>query len=140
MQQLHQELMEKYKCTLPFIMKHIRENADICSDPEVVTKAIMMYELSPISYSTLWAENTFFNPPCAYHKYDVKETIVGDPLDKGLLLIKFLPKMTVSEQYWSYGFMTYVAENGGFVGLFLGYSVLHVRDLMEFFVKNLSFV
>ena len=138
MKQLHRELMEKYMCTLPFILKHIRENVAICSDVEITKKAINLYEDSPISKSTLWAENTFLMPPCAYHTYDAKETMSGDSTEKGLL-IRLLPKMTVSEQYWSYDFMTYIAENGGFVGLFLGYSVLHLRDLIEYLVKKVNF-
>ena len=40
--------------------------------------------------------------------------------------------MIVSEQFLAYGFLAYVAENGGFVGLFLGYSVLQLRDLMNY--------
>ena len=40
--------------------------------------------------------------------------------------------MTVTEQFWSYGFMAYIAENGGFVGLFLGYSLLQLEELITF--------
>ena len=40
--------------------------------------------------------------------------------------------MTVTEQFWSYGFMAYIAENGGFVGLFLGYSLLQLEELIAF--------
>ena len=41
-------------------------------------------------------------------------------------------KMTVTKQFWSYGFEAYIAENGGFVGLFLGYSLLQLEDLVKF--------
>ena len=44
--------------------------------------------------------------------------------------------MTVTEQFWSYGFMAYVAENGGFVGLFLGYSVLHLADMYPYIANK----
>ena len=50
----------------------------------------------------------------------------------GIMYITFKSKMTVTEQFWSYGFLSYVAENGGFVGLFLGYSLLQLRDLIKF--------
>ena len=50
----------------------------------------------------------------------------------GTMYITFKSKMTVTEQFWSYGFLSYVAENGGFVGLFLGYSLLQLRDLIKF--------
>ena len=35
--------------------------------------------------------------------------------------------MIVTEQFWAYGFMSYIAETGGFVGLFLGYSLLQLE-------------
>ena len=44
----------------------------------------------------------------------------------------FNSKMTVTKQFWSYGFMAYIAENGGFVGLFLGYSLLKFEELIIF--------
>ena len=50
--------------------------------------------------------------------------------------IVFTSKMTVSEQFFSYGFLSYIAENGGFVGLFLGYSVLQLRDLIHVIFFN----
>ena len=49
----------------------------------------------------------------------------------GMMKIVFNSKMTVSEQFFTYGFLTYVAENGGFVGLFLGYSVLQLREFIK---------
>ena len=38
--------------------------------------------------------------------------------------------MQVSEQFWAYTFLAYIAECGGFVGLFLGYSLLQIEDLV----------
>ena len=38
--------------------------------------------------------------------------------------------MKVSEQFWAYTFLAYIAECGGFVGLFLGYSLLQIEDLV----------
>jgi hypothetical protein len=46
--------------------------------------------------------------------------------------------MTITEQFWSYGFMAYVAENGGFVGLFLGYSVLQMADIYPYLVEKIN--
>ena len=45
------------------------------------------------------------------------------------MIININSKMVVTEQFWAYGFLSYIAETGGFVGLFLGYSVLQLRDL-----------
>ena len=40
--------------------------------------------------------------------------------------------MSVTEQFWAYGVMAYVAETGGFVGLFLGWSLLQAEDIIRF--------
>ena len=56
------------------------------------------------------------------------------------LYLYFKSKMVVTEQYWVYGFMAYVAENGGFVGLFLGYSVLQLHDMIGYFLAAPSIV
>ena len=44
--------------------------------------------------------------------------------------------MQVSEQFWAYTFLAYIAECGGFVGLFLGYSLLQIEDLLNFCRKK----
>ena len=56
------------------------------------------------------------------------------------LYLYFKSKMVVTEQYWVYGFMAYVAENGGFVGLFLGYSVLQLHDMIGYLLAVPSIV
>ena len=54
--------------------------------------------------------------------------------------IYFKSKMVVTEQFWVYGFLAYVAENGGFVGLFLGYSVLQLKDIIKYFLDTPSLI
>lgn len=46
------------------------------------------------------------------------------------LQISFTSQMVVTEQFWEYGFMAYIAENGGFVGLFLGWSILQTETVI----------
>ena len=48
------------------------------------------------------------------------------------LSVFFESRMVVTEQFWEYGVMAYVAETGGFVGLFLGWSFLQLGDLIKF--------
>lgn len=45
--------------------------------------------------------------------------------------------MVVTEQFWSYGFMSYIAETGGFVGLFLGFSLLQLEEVLLYLSKLL---
>ena len=52
-----------------------------------------------------------------------------------VMYIYFMSKMVVTEQFWAYGFLTYIAENGGFVGLFLGYSVLQLKEFITYIVN-----
>ena len=52
-----------------------------------------------------------------------------------LFTIFFQSKMVVTEQFWAYGFLAYIGEIGGFFGLFLGYSVLQLRDLVPFILS-----
>ena len=47
----------------------------------------------------------------------------------------FNSKMVVTEQFWSYGFMSYIAETGGFVGLFLGFSLLQLEEVLLYLAK-----
>ena len=54
--------------------------------------------------------------------------------------IYFKSKMVVTEQLWVYSFLAYVAENGGFVGLFLGYSVLQLRDFINYILETPSII
>ena len=43
--------------------------------------------------------------------------------------------MIVTEQFWAYGFMSYIAETGGFVGLFLGCSLLQLELVLLYFSR-----
>ena len=54
------------------------------------------------------------------------------------ICITFMSKMEVTEQFWSYGLLAYIAECGGFVGLFLGYSLMQLKEVMIFLGKDLT--
>ena len=56
--------------------------------------------------------------------------------ETGSMQIALISKMNVSEQFFAYEFLAYVAENGGFVGLFLGYSVLQLRDFIGYLFND----
>ena len=55
-----------------------------------------------------------------------------------VLLLNINSKIRVTEQFWSYGLLDFVAETGGFVGLFLGFSILDMRIVLELFCRRLS--
>ena len=49
----------------------------------------------------------------------------------GSLMIKFFDTIIVTSDSYSYIWLNLIAEAGGYVGLFLGYSVYHVTDLID---------
>ena len=52
--------------------------------------------------------------------------------DRGTFVrISLISKMDVTERFWSYGFVEWIAECGGFGGLFLGYSFSQIGDFIE---------
>ena len=64
--------------------------------------------------------------------------LTQEDVDKGVpqkdtavsLKIYLISKMEVTEHFWSYGFMEWIAECGGYAGLFLGYSLSQFSDLI----------
>ena len=52
------------------------------------------------------------------------------------LWLVFTSQMAVTEQFWQYGFMSYIAESGGFVGLFLGWSLLQMEEVIVFCLNH----
>ena len=55
------------------------------------------------------------------------------PKDHGLgeINVYFAPKVSVGEEHYFYTFLSLMAEIGGYVGLLLGYSLLHVASLIS---------
>ena len=48
----------------------------------------------------------------------------------------FHSRLTVEEQYWSYGAVSYLAEVGSFVGIFLGLSLFDVAQMISKLLDN----
>ena len=53
--------------------------------------------------------------------------------------ILFNELVTISTDQYSYTWLNLVAEVGGYVGLFLGYSVFQMTDLMEVIIQRVIF-
>ena len=105
----------------------------------------------------LWSRASNVIPPCIFYQFDIKERynyqgsgrqfirqmgqdgyLDYQSLNIEVLFIAFFSEMMVTEQNWAYGFMSFIAENGGFVGLFLGYSFLHIRDIINGMIKRIN--
>ena len=118
--------MRQFGCTTPF--GYNQEN--ICTDPKKGNKAYRFL------YDVYGKQKVFkFNPclfPCSFiqMKYDIN--FLKEDLDApSQLYLQFqrLTKETVS--YIAYGELELMAELGGYVGLFLGVSVLHLTTVFE---------
>ena len=126
----------------------MRKDSPICSNKTLGKLGIDLYYGSPIDALNLWTEDQELDPPCVFYGLDVNEryvyegrkhkvwrwyqgNLINGDSNTEELWFEFLSEMTVIEQVWSYGFMAYIAENGGFVGLFLGYSVLNIGEVVN---------
>ena len=71
--------------------------------------------------------------PEVQQRADIVSLLGADKkLDRTQQLSVFLESgMVVREQFWEYGVMAYVAQTGGFVFLFLGWSFLQLGDLVQ---------
>ena len=107
----------------------------------------MMTETGRFS-TNMWMKDYYFMPPCSYSTFSYTKTDFGTTKNQTVYLgstlkkststtdfmqIYFVSKMFVTEQFWAYTFLAYIAECGGFVGLFLGYSVLQIGDFFKMF-------
>ena len=54
----------------------------------------------------------------------------------GTLYLKFPETTTISTDQYSYTWLNLVAEVGGYVGLFLGYSVYQMTDLIDLLLQK----
>ena len=132
-------MKKTFGCVVPFIPQVIRSglSASICTNSTVGNKAVDMWRNSAIMRPNLYSKGGL-KPPCMSVHYDMKQTMVDDKNDYTSLLLFFTSRMHVSEQVWSYTFMAYIAENGGFVGLFLGLAVLHLEDVFAGIINRLK--
>ena len=63
-------------------------------------------------------------------------TLTG--LNTGALSVSFKELITISKDQYFYTWLNFVAEFGGYVGLFLGYSVLQASDVIDKLIKKIG--
>ena len=153
-------IYEKFGCTSPYIDQRNRHGASICEN-QTTGKLVQdfMKTRSGRFGTSMWKKNYFMPPPCTYNTYTFVQNDyyqndkkylyltlqnLKDRKPKSqktrLLIIYFVSKMEVVEQFWSYTFLQYIAEVGGYVGLFLGYSLLQLGDVIQFVRNKIHFI
>ena len=73
--------------------------------------------------------------PCTIYKMQPRTTFYDDETGSAFLDIRFQETTTISTDQYSYTWLNLVAEVGGYVGLFLGYSVYQMTDLLDIFLQ-----
>ena len=117
-------ILKEYGCTSPFGL-----NLDnICKDPNI--------GLNYISQDMMDFENVKYphhncSHPCTYMKVKSIESHIDLDGSSNMLYLNFQGAVTVMRSQYSYNMLSMIAEIGGYVGLFLGYSVLQISGLLE---------
>ena len=74
--------------------------------------------------------------PCTMFKMQPRTILYATDTNAADLDIRFPETTTISTDQYSYTWLNLVAELGGYVGLFLGYSVYQLTDLIDFFLQK----
>ena len=117
--------MTKLGCTTPFGLN----KSGICTDSNSSAKALKLYDLYLNKPETVCPEL------CNFLEVSLRTQLsIKSKEDKsGTSYMKFSLKNTikVTNSHFLYNELTLMAEIGGYVGLFLGISVVHVNDMLR---------
>lgn len=119
--------MNKYGCTSGLDL----DQESICQNGTILTEM-------KANYVSKYLKNTTCTHPCSY--LIVKHERSGaEPFENDTKIIQFnLPeKVTVITSQYFYDGLSMIAEIGGYVGLFLGVSVLQITDLLKVFMEKM---
>ena len=120
-----EETMKKLNCTWPFLKNKIH----ICTDQDSVTKA---WEMS---------KDLLRGSTCASACNYLKAVSIPLRQRKGpfnSIVFSFPESIRVHSAYYAYDELSLIAEIGGYVGLFLGWSFAQILDVIEFLVESLK--
>ena len=73
--------------------------------------------------------------PCSMYKMR-KWPKVSESEQSTLVTIKFHELIAVSKDQFSYIWLNLIAQVGGYVGLFLGFSVFQITDMMDLIIQK----
>ena len=121
---LEKESLKSIGCVSPFGIAKDK----ICKDNENAKKAFKLYRRFQNEYSDI--KNISCADPCSY--MSIKIIKVSKTEGNGLLRLTFNKKVQETVAYYSYDDLSFVAEIGGYVGLFLGASIYQTADLFQF--------
>ena len=132
---LEKESLKMIGCVTPFGIT--KEN--ICQDEQVAKRAFQLYNEFRNHYGDL--KNVSCLEPCTYMSVKI---IKATELEKvgneatGAVLLNFNGQIHETVAYYSYDELSFIAEIGGYVGLFLGASIYQTADLFQFLIGLLQ--
>ena len=117
------ESMERVNCTWPFV----KNKNHICTEEDSAIKAMQI--------GTIIRQRSKCPNRCNYIKL-ITIPINRYPKKAGSFLKFFLPNsIQVHKAYYAYDEVSLLAEIGGYVGLFLGFSVYQLTDLLNWLIN-----
>ena len=121
---IFQTSMKKLNCTWPFLndKNHICTHRDIAKEATKIGQTIRKSVKCKSSCNYLKASMSFLKSYCAKN---------------GPQHLRFLFKehRKVFKAYYTYTELSLIAEIGGYVGLFLGWSIYQITDVPHYFIK-----
>ena len=129
---LEKESVNTIGCTTPFVTK--KDN--ICKNKTDGMKAFKLYKkvtggkFGP-NYGSCLESCSFMSIKLITSKE------WGTNASEGILWLLFSEKVTEIVAYHSYDSLSFIAEIGGYVGLFLGASVYQIADLFQSMIRIL---
>ena len=124
-----QKIIDKYGCTVPFLQPKVNEHLNICTDQTTGQKAYSMYIELSTKFTTYTSVECPY--PCTYLKTKmVNSKTSHDNWTSGFgFVFNLFTKRTTA--HYTYTELELIAEFGGYVGLFLGYSVLSLTGVFD---------
>ena len=131
---IEKELVDKVGCTTPFGPN----KSQICKQEDEISKASEMY-------GSLYYKSDFIDgcsKPCSIFSFTTtkSEEHEQNSTEEVGVTISFPKNVKVYERTYDYSQLSFIAEVGGYVGLFLGISINQVINLVDYLVSKLEWI
>jgi hypothetical protein len=120
-------LQSKYNCTVPFLPDDPSNWVPICKDPEIRSKSYNDYDLFKRNNGNKVCENPCSTIQTYFGLFFKDPKYVGD---KAYLKIYLQSMTTIKRTVMDYDAVDMVADIGGYTGLLLGMSAIHVSKMI----------
>ena len=123
--------MKDIGCTTPYGIS--KEN--ICENSNEAKEALQLYKM--YKKNGLKMTNYSCLEPCSYLGIKIIKRSESIDFDETKLTMYFNEFIQEIVNYYSYDDLSFIAEIGGYVGLFLGASVFQITDLFTVIMRRL---